>query len=81
MKPPVPFKWRGVHHSYLGAFFVAFGAFFLYMNAGNGLDFLNCFYWMFVVTGVYFIIDDLIEHLITEDTPLRTIWNKMIGAK
>jgi hypothetical protein len=77
-KPPVEFKWRGIHHAYLGSFLVAFGLFFLYMNIGNGLNYLNGFYLMFVIIGGYAIVDDLIEHLITEDTPLRRIWNWMV---
>jgi len=75
MKPPVPFKWKGVHHSYLGAFLLVGGAFFLYMNSGNNLDFLNPVYWFLVIFGGFLIIDDAIEHLITEDTPSRIIWN------
>jgi hypothetical protein len=81
MKPPVPFKPRGIHHMYLGFFFVAFGAFFLYMNAGNGLDSLNYLYGAFIFIGLFAIIDDIIEHTITEDTILRRIWNKIIGVK
>lgn len=80
MKPPVKFYWRGVHHGYLGAFFVAFGTFFLYMNVNNGLDALNYLYGTFVVIGLFAIIDDIVEHTITEDTILRRIWNKIIGA-
>jgi hypothetical protein len=81
MKPPVKFYWRGIHHGYLGAFFIVFGAFFSYMNAGNGLDFLNIIYKLFVIIGLFFIIDDIFEHTVTEDTILRTIWNKIIGKK
>jgi hypothetical protein len=75
MRPPVPFKWRGIHHSYMGFWFVAFGLFFLYMNWGNNLDFLNPIYWLLVIFGGLLIIDDAIEHLITENTPSRIIWN------
>jgi hypothetical protein len=65
----------------MGIFFVAFGTFFLYMNAGNGLDSLNYLYGAFIFVGLFAIIDDIIEHTITEDTILRRIWNKIIGAK
>lgn len=81
MKPPVPFKPKGIHHMYLGFFFVAFGSFFLYMNWNNNLDVLNYLYGAFVVVGIGFIIDDCVEHLITADTPLRRLWRWMIGAK
>jgi hypothetical protein len=75
MKPPVKFHWRGIHHLYLGLWFFSFGLFFLYMNLGNRLDFLNGFYSLLVVVGLYLVCDDLIEHIITEDTPLRRLWN------
>lgn len=75
MRPPVKFKWRGIHHGYLGAFFVAFGVFFLYMNTGNGLDPLNLIYCIFGIVGGYLILDDMVEHTITEDTPARLLWN------
>lgn len=81
MRPPVKFEWKGIHHSYLGAWFVAFGAFFLYMNQNNGLDFLNIIYDIFIVSGIYLIIDDMIEHLITADTPLRCFWEKLLELK
>jgi hypothetical protein len=78
MKPPVKFQWRGVHHSYLGIFFTIFGAFFLYMNAVNTWGFLNYIYSFFVIAGIYLIIDDIVEHTITESTPMRILWFKII---
>lgn len=74
MRSPVPFKWRGIHHLYLGLFFTAFGAFFLYMNIGNGLDWLNWLYLGFVVVGFDLVVDDFFEHMFTEDTPMRLLW-------
>jgi len=78
MRPPVKFYWRGVHHSYLGAWFAAFGIFFLWMNTGNGLEGLNILYSLFIAVGVYLIVDDVIEHTITADTPGRRLWEWMI---
>jgi len=78
-RPPVKFHWRGIHHSYLGFFLgVLPGSLFIYLNWGNNLDFLNPIYWFMLIAGIYLIIDDLIEHTITEDTPARIIWNKML---
>jgi hypothetical protein len=51
MKPPIQFKWRGIHHGYLGIFMWSFGCFFLYMNTNNGLDYLNIAYWLFAMIG------------------------------
>ena len=75
MRPPVKFKWRGIHHSYLGLWMISFGAFFIYMNNGNGFDSLNTIYNSFIVLGTFLVIDDIIEHKITADTPCRIIWN------
>jgi len=75
MKPPIEFYWRGVHHLYLGAWLVAFGLFFLYMNRNNSLNILNIIYKVGISIGIYCIIDDIIEHLITANTPLRLVWN------
>jgi len=81
MRPPVPFKWKGIHHGYLGIFLWTFGVFFLYMNCGNGLDFLNNIYLTFALVGAYLMTDDLIEHLITADTPCRIIWEWILRKK
>ena len=77
MKSPVPFQWKGIHHLYLGIFFVVFGGFFLYMNNGNGLDGLNYLYGAFIGVGGYLIFDDAVEHTITASTPLRILWDWM----
>jgi len=81
MRLPVPFKWRGIHHSYLGAWFIGFGLFFLYMNQGNGLDTLNILYLLFIVIGSYLFVDDVYEHTVTADTPLRRLWEWMLKKK
>jgi len=77
MRPPVKFYWRGVHHGYLGVWFASFGIFFLWMNMGNSLDGLNIGYLVCVVIGVYLVVDDVIEHVITADTPARIVWEWM----
>ena len=81
MKPRVKFEWRGIHHGYLGGWFIGFGVFFLYMNTGNSLDLANYLYESFIIIGCYLVCDDLVEHLWTEDTPLRRLWNWMLGHK
>ena len=78
MKPPIKFKWKGIHHSYLGSWFIAFGAFFLYMNSVNTWGFLNYIYILFIIAGIYLVIDDIVEHTITESTPMRILWFKII---
>lgn len=77
-RPPVKFKWRGIHHGYLGGWLIAFGFFFLYMNQGNNLDPVNWLYMAVVATGTYLVLDDCIEHWVTADTPLRILWEWMV---
>ena len=73
MRPPVPFVWRGIHHGYLGVWFMGFGGFFLFMNVGNSelLQTYNPLFSGFVILGFFMFLDDLIEHTITRSTPLR----------
>ncbi len=78
MKPKNPFNWRGIHHGYLGLFFMAFGAFFWYMDINNGLYVsLIPLFQGFLGVGTYIFIDDVIEHTITASTPLRLLWEKL----
>jgi len=79
LRPPEPFIWRAPHHLYYGAFFVAFAAFMKYMCAP--WSYYSVFDWIWYplgIFGIYLIIDDLIEHLITKDTPARIIWEKVV---
>ena len=75
MKPPVPFKWKGNHHSYYGVFMVAFGLFNWYMGIDNGqLAALIPLWQSFAGIGALFILDDWIEHNVTASTPLRILY-------
>ena len=79
MKPLVPFKWRGNHHSYFGAFFIAFGIFNWFMGVDNGeLSTLIPLWQACIGIGTLMLVDDIIEHTLTADTPLRIIYVKII---
>ena len=79
VKDLVPFKWRGNHHSYHGAWLVAFGIFQWYMGIDNGeLESLIPFWQGLIGVGALMVIDDIIEHTITADTPLRILYEKII---
>jgi hypothetical protein len=80
-RQPNRFIWRGIHHGYLGGFFIVFGLFFLYMNLGNGFDRLNIVYSLFFFSGIYLVADDLYEHVIDEMSPLRCVWLWMLSKK
>ena len=73
MRPPVPFKWRGNHHGYYGVFFIVFGLFNVYMGMNN-IEELMPLWWTITGVGVFMLVDDIIEHTITADTPLRILW-------
>ena len=75
LRPPVKFQWRGNHHSYYGVFFLAFGLFNIYMGWGNGsLSSLLPLWGGLATIGSYMIVDDVIEHNVTADTPLRILY-------
>ena len=77
MKPKVDFIWRGKHHGYIGVWFIAFGAFFLYMDYNDPASIL--WLWKAIIgIGAYMIIDDVIEHTITASAPLRILWEKIL---
>lgn len=79
MKPKVKFQWKGNHHAYYGIFFIVFGCFNWYMSIDNGILVEAIPFWHgIMVLGAYFVIDDIIEHTITEDTPLRWIYKKVV---
>ena len=77
MEPKVPFVWKGKHHGYIGAWFMAFGAFFLYMDYGDP-DQILWLWEAFIGVGACMIADDVIEHTWTASTPLRILYNKII---
>lgn len=82
VKPPVKFVWKGNHHSYYGIFFIAFGLFNWYMGIDNSnLASLIPFWQSLVGLGTYMIVDDVIEHKVTADTPLRILYRKLFGIK
>jgi hypothetical protein len=76
-RPPVKFKWRGKHHSYYGIAFIIFGIVFYYLDYYDPESILN--FWKLIIgIGGFMIIDDIIEHKITADTPLRIIFERLI---
>lgn len=79
MQKPVKFKWKGNHHLYHGIWIVGFGIFQWYMGIDNGeLTSLSPLWKIFIGAGIFIIIDDIVEHTITADTPLRLLYDKII---
>jgi uncharacterized membrane protein len=82
MKPPVKFYWKGNHHSYYGVFFIAFGLFNVYMGTDNGnLSDICSLWWTITGIGAFMVIDDIIEHKVTSETPLRKIYLMLFKLK
>ena len=82
MKEPVKFEWRGNHHSFYGVFLIAFGLFNAYMGIDNGnLSEISWLWWTITGVGVFMLIDDIIEHNITSETPLRKIYLLLFKLK
>lgn len=79
MKPPVKFKWRGNHHLYHGIWILAFSLFNIYMGTNNAeLEALNPLWAVLGIIGAVIMADDMIEHTVTADTPLRILYVKII---
>ena len=79
MREPVKFKWRGNHHLYHGIWFIGFGLFQWYMGIDNyPLDSLIPLWQLIISVGIFMVVDDVIEHTITGDTPLRILYEKVI---
>jgi len=82
MREPIKFYWKGNHHSYYGIFLLAFGLFNAYMGTDNGnLSELSELWWTIIGIGAFCIIDDIIEHNITADTPLRKLYEIIFKIK
>jgi len=78
MRPPIPFDKIGNHHAYHGAWLLAFGLFQTYMSLHGGIVEGLPYWYTFIGIGIFMIIDDIIEHTITGNTPLRLLYEKII---
>ena len=79
MRPPVKFVWRGNHHLYHGLWLIGFGLFQWFMGVDNAeLESLIPLWQGFVGVGVVMVVDDVIEHTVTGDTPLRLLYERVI---
>lgn len=67
MRDAIPWCWDRFHHLYEGIFLLTVG----YLIKNNIV--------MFV--GIIFILDDVIEHTVTADTPIRLVYENFIKDK
>lgn len=64
MRPPIPFYWDKLHHLYIGIFLTIIGFY--------------CKNKIIMYLGIFGIADDVVEHTITGDTPVRIIFERYI---
>jgi uncharacterized membrane protein len=82
MKEPIKFEWKGNHHLYYGIFLVVFGLFNVYMGTDNGnLSELSNLWWTIIGIGGFCVVDDIIEHTVTSETPLRKLYLLLFKLK
>lgn len=79
MQPPVKFVWYRNHHLYYGIAFFLFGLYNYYlMKRSNELKKCKSIWEMIMIIGVLLALDDIIEHTLTRDTPIRILFEKYI---
>jgi len=77
MRPPVKFVWYRNHHLYIGIALFLFGLYNYYLMKKSGeLTKCKSIWQIFMLVGVVLALDDVIEHTITADTPIRILFEK-----
>lgn len=64
MRSGLPFCWDRLHHGYIGIVITIIG----YLMKNN---------WIMIV-GILVLLDDIIEHWVTGDTPLRIFYEQTL---
>jgi len=64
LRPARYFCWDRLHHLYLGIFTLTIG----YYTKDK----------LMMAIGLFVIVDDIIEHTVTADTPLRIFYEQML---
>ena len=79
MRPPIKFMPYRNHHGYFGIAFFLFGLYNYYlMIVSNELLGVKPIWHGCMLAGLVMIADDIIEHKITADTPLRIFFEKFL---
>ena len=79
MRPRVQFVWYRNHHLYYGIALFLFGLYNYYLMLRSGeLEKCKPVWQMFMLIGALLALDDLVEHTITRDTPIRIIFERYI---
>lgn len=79
MREKVKFLWYRNHHLYYGIALFLFGLYNYYLMRKSGeLLKLKNLWTLLMVIGVFLAADDIVEHTITRDTPIRIMFEKFI---
>ena len=79
MRPKINFVWYRNHHLYYGIALFLFGL-YNYLLMLKSRELLKCkgIWTLFMTIGTLLAIDDIVEHTITRDTPIRILFEKFI---
>lgn len=79
MRPHIKFLWYRNHHLYYGISLFLFGLYNYYlMKRSNEMKRLKYLWCLLMSIGVFLAVDDVVEHTITRDTPIRIIFERFI---
>ena len=79
MRSPVKFLWYRNHHAYYGVSLFLFGLYnYFLMKRSNELTKLEYLWILLMAIGTLLAIDDIVEHTVTRDTPIRIIFEEFI---
>lgn len=72
MRDPVSFKPIAPHHSYIGIMIMTLGALMSPHELYGNWDLI------FMGIGGLILVDDIVEHTVTGNTPLRLLFEKVL---
>jgi hypothetical protein len=72
MRGPIKFHWKSFHHLYIGLCVIV-GTMLIVPYQPHTL-------WtnIFFILGIYTVVDDLIVHTVTANTPLKILFEKTL---
>ena len=72
MREPIKFHWKATHHLYIGICILML-AWLIVLDEQYPIWENN-----FFLLGIYIVFDDIVEHTITANTPLRFLTEKIL---
>ena len=72
MREPIKFHWKAIHHLYIGMCILMLAC-LIVLNEQYPIWGSN-----FLLLGIYIVFDDIVEHTITANTPIRLLSEKIL---